>query len=167
VRLCSSALAFTVGVIGLIACLSGCDQVEQETVVSDKSVSGKILRLEDGASIDVVRNQLGEPVAQTSQGAIDALSYGIWQLTFTNGRLTMRSKVILPRDGLPSKRSGGLNREIRRLRLGTSLGMAEARLGTPEVVYVIYEDGPQPVKILRYAPWELTFVNGKLSQRSQ
>jgi hypothetical protein len=57
-----------------------------------------------------------------------------------------------------------LQREILGLSLGISIDQAEAVLGVPEV---IYEDSPEPIKVLRYGSWELTFSGGKLSQRSQ
>ena len=114
-----------------------------------------------------MEERLGEPEEDTSSSASEALSYGIWQLTFENGHLIKRSKVIVPRHGRSVTEGGNMTKKILRLALGTKRAIAEATLGTPEVVYVIYEKQARPTKILRYGSWELTFVRGALTQRSQ
>jgi hypothetical protein len=136
-------------------------------VATSRDLGRQILQLEQGASSDSVKVQLGEPEAETSEGDTDGLSYGLWQLTFVDDRLTTRSKVIVPQGGHQVGGGPALSKKILGLQLGTKLGAVQATLGTPEMVYVIYEGEPQPVKILRYGAWELTFIDGRLSQRSQ
>jgi hypothetical protein len=154
-------------VLLLIVCLAGCGASQQETSPTGKFLGRQIIQLEQGASVDSVREQLGEPEADTRSGASEALSYGIWQLTFEHGRLLERSKVIVPRHGSSVTEGGNITKKILMLPLGTKRAVAEATLGTPEVVYVIYEQQARPTKILRYGPWELTFVQGALTQRAQ
>jgi len=127
----------------------------------------QVIQLEQGASVDSVKEQLGEPKASTSSGATEALSYGNWQLTFEDGHLIERSKVVVPRHGSSVPQGGNMTKKILKLPLGTKRALAEATLGTPEVVYVIYEKQARPTKILRYGSWELTFVQGALTQRAQ
>jgi hypothetical protein len=167
VKFDSFVLASAAVVVALITSLSGCGQSEQQTVARGAVLSRQILQLEQGASVDAVKNQLGEPKSETNKSVHAGLNYGIWQLTFVHDGLTTRSKVIVPQNGRPIEGNRALGRKILRLRLGTRLEAAEEKLGTPEVVYVVYEGAPQPIKILGYFPWELTFINGKLSQRSQ
>jgi hypothetical protein len=161
------ALPLAVGAVALIMHLAGCGQQEQETVTRGADLNRQIIELEQGALVDDVKSQLGEPRAETNKGSVDGLSYGIWQLAFVDGRLTTRSKVINLGGGSSAEGGRALDKMILRLQLGTKLKVAETRLGTPEVMYVIYEGESQPIKILRYGPWELTFVKGQLSQRAQ
>jgi len=151
----------------LFVCLAGCGVSQQETAATGKSLIRQIIELEQGASVDSVKEQLGEPEADTSSGATEALSYGLWQLAFAHGHLKERSKVIVPRHGSAITESGNMTKKILRLPLGTKRAVAEATLGTPEVVYVIYEKQARPTKVLRYGSWELTFVRDALTQRAQ
>ena len=150
----------------VVACLVGCGRSQQETAATSKSLNEKIPQLEQGASVDVVKEQLGEPEADAIDGVREALSYGVWQLSFVNDRLEMRSKVVVPRKRPSRAGDHDVNMKIVRLPLGTTRGKAEARLGAPEVVYVIYEGESEPIRILRYGQWELTFTHGALSFRS-
>jgi len=118
-------------------------------------------------SAEDVKGRLGEPKREEGEGNTNALSYGIWQLTFVRDHLTTRSKVIVRPNGRPIVSDRNLNKAVRHLELGSRIGAVEAKLGTPEAVYVIYEAEPQPVRILRYGSWELTFVHRMLSQRAQ
>jgi len=151
----------------VIVCLAGCGTSQHETAATGKSLIRQIIQLEQGASVDSVKEQLGEPEADRSSGASEALSYGIWQLTFAHSHLIERSKVIVPRHGNSLTADGNMTKKILRLPLGTKRAVAESMLGTPEVVYVDYEKQARPTKILRYGSWELTFVRGVLTQRAQ
>jgi hypothetical protein len=151
----------------LIVCLAGCGSSRQETAATGASLSRQIIKLEQGASVDSVKEQLGAPEADTTSGPTEALSYGPWQLTFARHRLKLRSKVIVPTKGHSVTGARKLTKTILRLPIGTRIAAAEATLGVPEVVYEIYEGQAGPTKILRYASWELTFVHGALTQRAQ
>ena len=149
----------------LIICLAGCGASQQKTAATGESLSRQIIQLEQGASVDSVKEQLGEPEADRASGPTEALTYGIWQLTFVRQRLKIRSKVIVPKNGHSAARN--LTKKILLLPIGTKIPAAEATLGAPEVVYIIYESQTRPTKILRYGSWELTFVHEALTQRAQ
>jgi hypothetical protein len=151
----------------LIFCLPGCGSSQPEVAAKGTSLNRQILQLEQGASVDLVKEKLGEPDMESGDGVSEGLGYGIWQLTFVHEHLTMRSKVLVPSNGPPSAGGRSLSKKILQLSLGTKIGVAEENLGTPETVYLIYENEPQPTKVLRYGPWELTFVHGELSQRAR
>jgi hypothetical protein len=151
-------LAFTV---------SGCGDSGGKAVKSPEAVNREVLGLEQGASVDEVKDQLGEPGVESSVGSNDELSYGIWQLAFVDGGLKSRSKVIVPKQSPSASEPGALSKTVRGIHLGTKRGNVEAILGIPEVVYVIYEGGAEPVRVLRYGSWELTFVHGALTLRAQ
>jgi hypothetical protein len=155
-----------VAALTFVSCVVGCGQVEKETK-SGASLSREIRHLTQGMSVEMVESRLGEPKAEQSTGNADALSYGIWQLTFVRNHLATRSKVIVPSKSRRAMRGHEVNKVVRQLKLGAKIGVVEAKLGDPEVVYVIYEGDPQPVKVLRYGSWQLTFVHRKLSQRAQ
>jgi hypothetical protein len=157
--------------IVLLMCASGLSMGgcggSQNGVSHEHGLTRRVLSLEPGASIESARSQLGEPISDVTDGREDELNYGSWQLTFVDGRMTRRSKVIVPKHAHHIRESGSLERKILGLSLGTSIGEAKAVLGVPEVIYIIYERTPRPIRVLRYGLWELTFSNGKLRQRSQ
>jgi hypothetical protein len=154
--------------LGVLAVSSiGCNSSRQETEAKDQVSTREILELEQGASVDSVKERLGDPLEDTSTSTSEALSYGIWQLTFVNGHLTTRSKVIVQKDGRSNIVGRNLTKTILGLPLGTDIATAKAKLGTPEVVYVIYEDRSSPTKVLRYGSWELTFIDDALTQRAR
>lgn len=146
---------------------SGCGGSGEEPAKAPEAVNRQILQLEQGVSVDEVKDQLGEPNVEGSAGSNDELSYGIWQLAFVDDGLITRSKVIVPKQNQPAREPGSLSRTVRGLHLGTKLRNVEAILGVPESVYVIYEGRVRPVRVLRYGSWELTFVDGTLANRAQ
>jgi hypothetical protein len=147
--------------------VSGCGGSGGEAVKSPEAVNRQILHLEQGVSVDEVKAQIGEPDVESTVGSNDELRYGIWQLAFTDGRLNTRSKVIAPKQSPSVSEPGALSKTVRGLHLGAKLGNVEAILGIPEVVYVVYEGRAEPVRVLRYGSWELTFVDGALTLRAQ
>jgi hypothetical protein len=151
----------------MVVCLAGCGGSQKQTAATPKYVNDHVLQLKQGVSVEFVKEQLGEPEAEWNDGNNEGLSYGIWQLAFVNGRLRTRSKVVVPKNGHVAAESQNATKKILRLQLGTKLGKVEALLGTPEVVSVIYERQSQPIRILRYGSWGLTFVHGALSLRAQ
>lgn len=146
--------------------VGGCGE-SQSGVSLGQSLNRRVLALKPGTSIESARSQLGEPISDVTEGREDGLNYGSWQLTFVDGRLTRRSKMLVPGHAHPARESGSLEHKILDLSLGMSTGETKAVLGVPEVIYVIYERSPEPVKVWRYGLWELSFSKGKLQQRSQ
>lgn len=144
----------------------GCGHA-QNTTSDREGLTQHILGLEEGASLASVKSQLGEAVSEVRQGGEIVLNYGTWQLSFVHERLRKRSRVFVPRYAHAIQESPRLDARILNLSLGISIRQAEAALGMPEVIYEIYEDSSRPTEVLRYGSWELSFSDGKLSQRSQ
>ncbi len=154
-------------VVMLGAFLTGCGDSHQETEATSSALTRQIISLRQGVSVDFVKQRLGEPDAERSDGDSESLSYGIWQLSFVENRLETRSKVIAPKNGQLVLQSPKVTKKVLQLKIGTKLKDVEAKLGAPETVSVIYEGQSRPIRILSYASWELTFVHGALSQRAQ
>lgn len=149
------------------AFLVGCGDSQHHTEATPEVLTRQIINLRQGASVDLVKQRLGEPDAERSEGNSESLSYGIWQLSFVDNRLKTRSKVIAPKNGHLVLQSPRITKKVLQLKLGTKLNEVEAKLGAPEAVSVIYEGQSRPIRILSYASWQLTFVHGTLSQRAQ
>jgi hypothetical protein len=149
------------------AFLVGCGDSHHQTEATPGVLTRQIINLRQGVSVDLVKQRLGEPDAERSEGNSESLSYGIWQLSFVDNRLKTRSKVIAPENGHLVLQSPKITKKVLQLKLGTKLNEVEAKLGAPETVSVIYEGQSQPIRILSYASWQLTFVHGALSQRAQ
>ena len=146
---------------------SGCGESRQEVAISNRTLTRQIVRLHQGMRVEDVKDRIGQPKSESSHGSNVALNYGLWQLSFVNGRLTSRSMVFIPAQKGTSIVGRQRRTAIEKLHLGIGTARVEAILGPPEVVYVVYERDGHPVRIYRYDPWELTFVNGILTQRSQ
>lgn len=153
--------------VTLGAFLVGCGDSQHQTEATPRILTRQIINLRQGASVDLVKQRLGEPDAERSEGNSESLSYGIWQLSFVDNRLETRSKVIAPKNGHLALQSPKITKKVLHLKLGTKLNEVEAKLGAPETVSVIYEGQSRPIRILSYASWQLTFVHGALSQRAQ
>lgn len=146
---------------------SGCGATQQQLTVSSSTLTREILGLHQGMHVEEVKKRIGQPISESSDGSNVELSYGLWQLSFVDGRLASRSMVFIPKQKRTSIVGGERREAIERLHLGMVSGRVKAILGPPEVVYVIYEEDGPPVKVFRYEPWELTFVDGILTQRAQ
>jgi hypothetical protein len=149
------------------AFLVGCGDSHHQTEATPGVLTRQIINLRQGVSVDFVKQRLGEPDAERSDGNSESLSYGIWQLSFEKNRLKTSSKLIAPKNGHLVLQSPKVTKKVLQLEIGTKLKEVEAKLGAPEAVSVIYEGQPRPIRILSYASWELTFVHGALSQRAQ
>lgn len=146
--------------------LAGCGGSNGSTP-QGASLTRRVLALKPTSSIEDVRSRIGAPLSEASKGEEVTLNYGTWQLIFVEGRLTKRARVVVPRGAHRTANSSALNRKIMALSLGESVNQIEVMLGTPEVIYVIYEGTSAPIRVLRYSSWELTVVNGKLEQRAR
>jgi hypothetical protein len=145
---------------------AGCGDT-QHTKYHGEALTQAVRKLEQGASIEAVTSQLGDAISEAKRDSETMLNYGMWQLSFVNDHLTTRSRVAIPEQAQPIQESRRLERKILSLARGISIGRARSMLAVPEEIYEIYEDSPRPTEILRYGSWELSFVNGKLSQRSK
>lgn len=157
----------------LIACLLacgclGCGGAEmQATRLAGQELDDRVLQLKQDVPISDVVADLGPPVSEVGDESRKELNYGAWQLSFVCCRLSRRSRVRVPRGAKATPESSYLSQMVLNLHLGISVRMIENRLGTPEVIYEVFEGAPVPIKTLRYGSWELTFRNGQLFQRAQ
>lgn len=106
-------------------------------------------------------------MSETKQGSETVLNYGAWQLSFINDRLERRYRVLVTGHVFTRDERRRLEKEIPDLSRGMSISKVRALFGKPETIYEIYEGKIKATRVLRYGPWELSFVGGKLSQRSQ
>jgi hypothetical protein len=147
-------------------CLIGCGGHGRQAPPSSSGIDELVIGLEQGASIDEVTTTLGPPVSETESQARTELNYGRWQLTFAEGRLDMRVRVRSPKGASRSENTPAES-AVLGMWLGTPLREVRARFGVPSSIYEEYEVGPEPVVVLRYGSWQLTFEHGKLSQRAR
>jgi hypothetical protein len=145
---------------------AGCDDA-QHAKYHGEALTQAVRELEQGASIEAVKSQLGDAVSEAKHDSETVLNYGTWQLSFVNDHLITRSRVAIPEQAQSIHGGRRLERKVLSLAHGISIDRARSVLGVPEEIYEIYEDSSHPTEILRYGSWELSFVNGKLSQRSK
>jgi hypothetical protein len=126
----------------------------------------EVLSLPQGASLRVVKANLGEPLAETTVGSEATLNYRSWQLHFQEGELCQRIREIRSGRTLPS---GPIldHKVLFRLKRGMTVQAARKTLGTPEVYEQIYEASRKPAIVVRYAYWELYFRKNRLVRRAQ
>jgi hypothetical protein len=163
-------LAVWLGLVGIAIAtciLVGCSGQDAGSPTSDaESVDEIVLSLSQGASQGDVKARLGEPVFENTDGRESVAGYPPWQLRFQDGKLRQRVREI--RGARTSLSERVLDRKVLlRLMPGMTVGAVKKILGAPEVYEQIYESGPKPAVILRYAYWELYFRKGRLIRRTQ
>lgn len=159
--------------LGLIAIaisawtLGGCSSQDVgSTIGSPRRFDKRVLILPQGASLEEVKTNLGEPVSEATFGSEVTLNYRSWQLHFQKGELYQRVREV--RSGKTSPTGRVLDHKvIFRLMPGMTVRAVRETLGTPEVYEQIYESARKPAVVLRYAYWELYFRNKLLVRRTQ
>jgi hypothetical protein len=156
----SSALLLSIVVAGC-----GGSSVTTAAGVGSGDLNARLVRLPLGASESEALANLGKPLDRVDEGPTEVLNYGLWQLTFEGGQLSSKSTVRVPTDG------GRNNHRVDTaavlgLHLGESSGAVWKKFGSPESLSVTWEGDDEKVTVLNYGPWQLTFVNGRLEQRS-
>jgi hypothetical protein len=125
-----------------------------------------VLNLTQGASLEDVKDNLGEPVSEATFGSEATLNYHSWQLHFQEGGL--RQRVRETRSGRTSLSGPILDHKvIFRLTPGMTVRAVRKTLGSPEVYYQIYESAEKPALVLHYAYWELYFQKKRLVRRTK
>lgn len=156
----------TAALLSIVLCIvgaGGCGGTD-ETVLSPKELLGDIALLKLGVPESQVVDAVGDPISRSATGSIDEWNYGSWQLTFRDGRLIRKARVRMPpKHGPPATNASG----IADLQAGITIGQTETDLGTPEAIYEIWEGREEQVTVLRYGAWQLTFVDGQLSQKAR
>jgi outer membrane protein assembly factor BamE (lipoprotein component of BamABCDE complex) len=147
--------------------LVGCSGQDAESPTrGPESVDEIVLSLSQGASQGDVKASLGEPVFEHTDGREAIVGYPPWQLRFQDDKLRQRVREV--RSARTSLSGRILDRKVLlRLVPGMTVGAVRKILGAPEVYEQIYESGPKPAVVLRYAYWELYFRNGRLVRRTQ
>lgn len=162
------ATSVSVILVVIVVTITGCGSNEEpRTSFSAVELHRHVLSLDQGSSIAEVESELGVPLARSGSDDRTELNYGRWQLVFANDHLSQRSIVRAPKATQPVRPSAHRSATVMTLKLGASIHYVEERLGPPEAIYETLEEDPEPVKVLRYSPWQLTFIQDQLSQRSQ
>ena len=118
-------------------------------------------------SVDEVVDVLGEPIDRHPEGRNEGLGYGMWQIFFRHDRLDWRSRANIPHPPGTRLPESKMTPAVLSLSLGETIAAVRHKLGTPETISEVLEGRHERVISLRYAPWELTFVNDKLEERTR
>lgn len=169
-RSAGGRLAVWLGLVGIAISawsLVGCSSQDAGSLTSSPlRFDQKALNLSQGASLEDVKANLGEPVSEATDGSEATLNYPPWQLHFQEGEL--RQRVRETRSGRTSLSGRILDRKVLlRLMPGMTVRAVRKSLGTPEVYEQIYESARRPDVVLRYAYWELYFRKGRLVRRTK
>jgi outer membrane protein assembly factor BamE (lipoprotein component of BamABCDE complex) len=162
--------AIWLGLVGITISawnLGGCSSQDGgSSTRSPRTFDQKVLNFPQGASLEDVKANLGEPVSETTFGSEATLNYRLWQLHFQDGEL--RRRVHETRSGRTSPTGPILDHKvIFRLVPGMTVRAVRKALGTPEVYEQIYESARKPALVLRYAYWELYFQQERLVRRTK
>jgi hypothetical protein len=125
-----------------------------------------IVGLQQGMSLVSVRSQLGEPLSESNASGEAALQYKGWLLLFHNNNLERRIRQHWPHHPITRSLKGMLDAKVLALHRGVSVRSVRADLGAPDSYEEVFEATRRPELILRYGPWEVAFVDGKLNRRT-
>jgi hypothetical protein len=166
------ASAFVLALVSSGLVVVGCSESDEgpRQATSGEVHGPKVLSLEQGASVDDVVVELGEPVSEFTDEEVTALHYlgddGVWHLTFEDGRLRVRARERRYHSAhAPHGRA--LDRDVLGLHPGMTIRAVESRLGKPQVYEEEFEGAPRPREVFRYGVWELSFSNGRLTFRTK
>ena len=170
-RTAGARLVVWLGLVGIAISagnLVGCSS--QDTGSPTRSplrLDQKVLNLPQGASLEDVKANLGDPVSKATYSSEATLNYPPWQLHFQEGEL--RQRVRETRSGKRTSLSGRIldRKVLLRLMPGMTVRAVRRTLGNPEVYEQIYESSRKPAVVLRYAYWELYFRRGRLVRRTK
>lgn len=161
-------MATVLCVVGLLtACGVGCGGRGESTRTIPRNVAlVNFTRIGIGAPVDEVLNGLGPPISTTSEGNREELNYGPWQIVVNDG--IVERKTIVRRPPPSNRRTGKVSaKEILGLARGLALRSVQRLFGAPEARYESWEGRNERVAVLRYGEWQLTFVDGRLTQRER
>jgi hypothetical protein len=146
----------------------GCGNGGSGSVASVRRTHGEVeelaARMPLGTSVQAALRELGRPSNRAVDGHTEALHYGRWNLEFEGGRLTRRSTSKFPRGGVRPK--SNFDKVVLGLTLGESIPEVRPKLGRPERIIETWEGHDEKVTVLGYGGWQITFVNGRLEQRT-
>jgi outer membrane protein assembly factor BamE (lipoprotein component of BamABCDE complex) len=131
-------LALCLMVLSLTAAGYSADAESQG--VSGKAMDQMALKLEPGDSVEDVRSELGKPQLEKELGKERVLSYGPWQLVFTNSGLKSRTRYYRS-EYHRNVNARALARKVSELQLGMSVRDVKEKLGMPEALE-LYRNEP-------------------------
>jgi hypothetical protein len=155
-----------------IVCFAGlgCGEDSGTAAFRSTEVAQSLDRLRLHPTVQEVEDQLGMPESRVTDGPSESvLQYGSWRLYFEDDVLDRRSlEVWLGTEGA-GRSSRSLDQAILDLHRGMSAAEVETRVGRPlsyEKVFTKHRDMPDEI-VLRYANWQVVFVEGLLNRRTQ
>jgi hypothetical protein len=166
----SVGMSFWVAGFVLFVVLSvvGCGHGGSGSVASVKRPRGEVeelaARMPLGTSVQGALRELGRPGSRVVEGRNEALNYGGWDLEFEGGRLTRKSIERFPKGGVRPK--SNFDKVVLGLTLGETIAEVRPKLGRPERIIETWEGRDEKVTDLGYGGWRITFVNGRLEERT-
>jgi hypothetical protein len=155
-----------VGVVVLGLGFVGCSNGAESIPLSPREFRQKVLQLKQGANAKSVKAELGEPVSEFAEPVQrTTLNYRSWQLFFDKEGLERRVRQKRPFPRRLTTANSSFDSSVQELQRGMSVASVRRRLGTPEWYEEAFEENPDPEIILRYGPWEVIFIHGKLAYR--
>lgn len=155
-------------VVFIVLSVMGCGNGGTGSVASVKRPRDEVeelaARMPLGTSVQGVLRGLGRPNNRVVEGRNEVLTYGSWALEFESGRLTRRSTERFPKGGVRPK--SNFERVVLGLTLGETITEVRSKLGRPERVVESWEGNDETVTDLGYGGWQITFVNGRLEERT-
>jgi hypothetical protein len=146
----------------------GCGSGGSGSVVSVRRPHGEAEelagRMQLGTSVQAALRELGRPSGRAVEGRDEALDYGIWDLEFEGGRLARKSTERFPKGGVRPK--SNFDKVVLGLTLGETVAEVRPKLGRPERIVETWEGHDERVTELGYGGWKISFVNGRLEQRT-
>lgn len=117
-----------------------------------------------GTPVQAVLGELGRPSTRVREGRTEALNFAGWDLEFQDGRLARKSTARFPKGGALPK--SNFNEVVLGLSLGETIDEVRPQLGRPERIIETWEGHDEKVTVLGYGGWQITFVNGRLEERT-
>jgi len=151
-------------VLSFVGCGNGGSGSDASVRRSPVEVEGLAARMQLGTSVQAVLGELGRPSTRVVEGRTEALNYGGWDLEFEDRRLARKSTSRNPRGGVRPK--SNFNKVVLGLTLGETIDEVRPKLGRPEGIIETWEGHDEKVTVLRYGGWQITFVNGRLEERT-
>ena len=150
--------------VAALSAIVACGESGSQATTFQGALDKKVPGLPNGITIEEVEDRLGTPRnrAELEDGEI-TLYYGLWQLIF-DPRLKTRIRHYKAGYWPPNRPAGKLDRDVRSLKLKSSLAAVERKLGKPESWEILIRGEKESVW---YGPgrWKLLFSGGTLSRK--
>lgn len=155
-------------VLFVVMSVVGCGSGGSGSVASVRRSHGQAeelaARMPLGTSVQAALRELGQPSDRAVEGRNEALYYGGWELEFEGGRLARKSTERFPKGGVRPK--SNFDKVVLGLTLGETIAEVRPKLGRPERIIETWEGHDEKITDLGYGGWRITFVNGRLEERT-